>query len=174
MSLSDLASVGSLVSGVAVLVSLVYLALQVRQTEKNQRAQISQGVIDRTSDMNMWVIDSQMLDVFLKARNQQTDLSEKEIFHLSIIFRVLLSNSQDAYVQHSAGLIDQLTFDQTMTTLKYWLGNPIFRAIWKSQNTILASTEWAAYIEKLLKEMPLTEKTDMVERFQNNLTEILR
>ena len=34
MSLSDLASLGSFVSGVAVLVSLIYLALQVRQPKK--------------------------------------------------------------------------------------------------------------------------------------------
>ena len=40
MSLSDLASIGSLVSGVAVLGSLIYLALQVRQTDRNQQAAI--------------------------------------------------------------------------------------------------------------------------------------
>jgi hypothetical protein len=43
MTLSDLASIGSLVSGVAVLVSLVYLSSQVRQTEKNQRALMESG-----------------------------------------------------------------------------------------------------------------------------------
>ena len=43
MSLSDLASLGSFVSGVAVLISLIYLALQVRQTEKNQQSLMQQG-----------------------------------------------------------------------------------------------------------------------------------
>ncbi|HEX3432128.1 MAG TPA: hypothetical protein VHT03_14710 [Rhizomicrobium sp.] len=43
MSLSDLASLGSFVSAFAVLASLVYLALQVRQAEKNQRAILNQG-----------------------------------------------------------------------------------------------------------------------------------
>ena len=37
MSLTDLASLGSFVSGVTVLISLIYLALQVRQAEKNDR-----------------------------------------------------------------------------------------------------------------------------------------
>ena len=37
MSLSDVAAIGSLVSGVAVLVSLVYLSLQVKQAERNQQ-----------------------------------------------------------------------------------------------------------------------------------------
>jgi hypothetical protein len=50
MTLSDLASIGSLVSGVAVLVSLIYLALQVRQAEKNQRALMNQGTVARVSE----------------------------------------------------------------------------------------------------------------------------
>lgn len=50
MSLSDLASLGSFVSGFAVLVSLVYLALQVRQAEKNQRAVLNHGYITRVTD----------------------------------------------------------------------------------------------------------------------------
>ena len=43
MSLSDLASIGSLVSGVAVLVSLIYLSQQTRQNTKHSRALIQQG-----------------------------------------------------------------------------------------------------------------------------------
>ena len=40
MSLSDLASLGSFVSGFAVLISLIYLALQVRWTKRNQQIAI--------------------------------------------------------------------------------------------------------------------------------------
>src|SRR5579862_4809924 len=50
MTLADLASIGSLISGVAVLISLIYLALQVRQAEKNQRALMNQGTAARVSD----------------------------------------------------------------------------------------------------------------------------
>src|SRR5215472_11229819 len=57
MSLSDLASLGSFVSGAAVLASLVFLFFQmrqmteqVRQTERNQRATINQERIAQYSD----------------------------------------------------------------------------------------------------------------------------
>ena len=43
MSLSDLASLGSFVSGLAVMISLIYLAVQIRQAERNQKAMIQQG-----------------------------------------------------------------------------------------------------------------------------------
>jgi hypothetical protein len=47
MSLSDLASIGTLVSSVAVFVSLIYLGLQMRQNAKHTRALIHQARIDR-------------------------------------------------------------------------------------------------------------------------------
>ena len=51
MSLSDWASIGSLVSSIAVLISLIYLALQVRQAERNQQASIRQGRATRMVDI---------------------------------------------------------------------------------------------------------------------------
>jgi len=38
ISLSDLAAIGSFISGVAVVVSFVFLAVQLRQNARNQRA----------------------------------------------------------------------------------------------------------------------------------------
>ena len=44
MNLSDLSSIASLVSGIAVVVSLVYLAQQIRQNTKHSQALIQQAV----------------------------------------------------------------------------------------------------------------------------------
>ena len=67
MSLSDLASIGSLVSGMAVLVSLIFLYIQLReihsqvlQAEKNQRAMMNQGVISRGVSIGVFLIQPQI------------------------------------------------------------------------------------------------------------------
>jgi hypothetical protein len=51
MSLSSLASIGSFVGAVAVVVSIIYLSLQVRQAEKSQRALMNQGAITRVTGL---------------------------------------------------------------------------------------------------------------------------
>lgn len=60
MSLSDLASLGSFISALAVLISLIFLyfqlrqlAVQVKQAEKNQQAAIQQSRNHRRIDMFM-------------------------------------------------------------------------------------------------------------------------
>ena len=43
MTLSDLAAIGSFISGLAVVITLAFLLLQMRQTNKNQRALMQHG-----------------------------------------------------------------------------------------------------------------------------------
>src|SRR5712671_280467 len=49
MTLSDLASFGSLVGGLAVVITLVFLSIQTRQTNKNQRSLMQQGQTNRVA-----------------------------------------------------------------------------------------------------------------------------
>ena len=65
MSLSALASLGSFVSGFAVLISLVYLALQVRQTERNQQISIRHSRVSRTVELHLALSDPAVADAWL-------------------------------------------------------------------------------------------------------------
>jgi hypothetical protein len=51
MTLADLSTIAGLISSLAVLVSLIYLAIQVRQAERNQQASIRQGRATRAVDI---------------------------------------------------------------------------------------------------------------------------
>lgn len=52
ISLEAISSIGSMMSGLAVLGSLVYLSLQVKQAEKNQQAIIQQTRSTRNAEFN--------------------------------------------------------------------------------------------------------------------------
>ena len=79
MSLSDLASIGSLVSGVAILVSLIYLAIQVRQAEKNQRAVLNQGYITRVADYLRWYAESPINELRTRVIAGDTSFTAEEL-----------------------------------------------------------------------------------------------
>ncbi len=172
MTLSDLASIGSLVSGVAVLVSLVYLSLQVRQTEKNQRALMNQGVITRAVDALTWMAQPDISDLIIKVRTGEREYSAQELTKLGLILRAMLLTGQDAYIQRKSGLTDQVTFDATMGGVKFWLALPAARALWKFDRTTYAP-EWMSYVDRLIAETPLAKPADIAATFQANLTEVL-
>ena len=73
MSLSQLAEIGSFVSGVAILASLIFLYFQlrqinhqVRQAEKNQKSAIRQGRASRTVRIILAGTDPSLADAFTK------------------------------------------------------------------------------------------------------------
>ena len=172
MSLSDLASVGSLVSGMAVLVSLVYLALQVRQTERNQRALMNQGVITRTVELIMLNNEPRMNDLIARVYAGEATFTAPEIQLLRNHVRARLINVQDAYLQHRSGLTDQITFDNAMGGTRSMLAQPVFRAIWKSVRNTHAP-EWMEYVDKLIETTPISKPVDAVARFKAAFAEVM-
>ena len=68
MSLSDLAALGSFISGIAVIVTLVFLLVQTRQTLKNQRSLMQQGRTARIVDLIFRQTEPQLMDVMLRGR----------------------------------------------------------------------------------------------------------
>jgi len=72
MSLSDLAAFGSFVSGLAVLVSLIFLLLQVRQTNRNQRALMQQGISARYLQMNSTASSPEVAKTLVRVWQRET------------------------------------------------------------------------------------------------------
>ncbi|MFI4975976.1 MAG: hypothetical protein ACHP84_15660 [Caulobacterales bacterium] len=87
--------------------------------------------------------------------------------------RVTLINAQDAYVQHRAGLADQMSLDNSMGPVRVLLlAQPVYRALWKSSRASYAP-EWAAYIDRTIEQTPLATPVDSVARFQADLAEVM-
>jgi hypothetical protein len=169
MSLSDLASFGSLISGVAVLISLVYLSLQVKQTEKNQRALMNQGYITRTADILMHYSHSVVNAERARVISGDTKFTAEELNRLSLTLRIALLNLQDARTQHKSGLIDRITLDNDIGAIKsFFLNQPVFRAIWPGARATYAP-ELTAFIDDLIAEVTFAQPADVVETFQRNL-----
>ena len=173
MTLSDLSSIVGVISGLAVLGSLAYLSLQVRQTERNQRALMNQGVINRISENLRWSTEPHMVELLASVEAGKSQFTAEELLKLRLRLRNILFNTQDAYVQHNAGLLDQVTMDNSMIGIRSLLVLPVYRALWKLHRETYAP-EWIAYIDKLIEETPLATPTDAVARFDATLAEVMR
>ena len=176
MTLSDLAALGSFVSGLAVLVSLVFLYFQLRQVneqvkqaEKNQRAVLNQGYITRVTEYLRWYAESPINELRARVIAGDTSFTAEELLRLQMAFRVTLLSAQDAYLQHKAGLVDTMTLDNSMRSVRTtWIEQPVYRALWLQQAPTIAP-EFAAVIETMLRETPVRKAVDVVSRFKSDL-----
>lgn len=168
MTLSDLASIGTLISSFAVLISLIYLALQVKVTEKNQRALINQGVLTRTVEMVKWNAEPHISELVTRVFSGDTNFTAEEINRLRLIMRVRLSNFQDAYLQRHLRLGDEITYENAFIGIKQLLAQPVFRSMWKRHRDTYAS-ELIETVDGMIRDTPLTRPADSVAQFKSDL-----
>lgn len=172
MSLKDLASIGTLISSVAVLISLIYLALQVRVTEKNQRALINQGVLTRTVEMVKWNAEPHISELVTRVFSGEINFTAEEINRLRLIMRVRLSNFQDAYLQRHLRLSDEITYENAFIGIKMLMAQPVFRSMWTRHRNTYAS-ELIEIVDQVIRETSLTPPADSVEQFKSDLAAVV-
>src|SRR6516165_7328768 len=111
MSLSDLASLGSFVSGFAVLISLIYLALQVRQTERNQQVSIRHSRVSRTVELHLALADPAVADAWLHGLGRPEEITRTELGQFNNLCRALFFHFEDSFYQREEGLLNDAAFE---------------------------------------------------------------
>ncbi|SRR5665213_380570 len=171
MTLSDLASIGSLVSGVAVLVSLVYLSIQVRQADKNQRTSLQQGTSERGIDIVRHWGDPHIAQAYMKTMAGDTNLGSLEAFQLNMHFRASLLSFQDNFLLQRVSLIDDIQLESIRRTIKVLMTQPVLRAMWNLMRDSFAP-EFAEFVETLARDLPLAAPYDFGARLKAAVEEV--
>jgi hypothetical protein len=161
MSLSDLASLGSFVSGIAVLASLIFLYFQVRQvkqqviqTEKNQQATIRQQRASRTVAINLGATEPSLVESAYKAVTGAKDFSPTQLYQFTRYSHALFKSYEDSFYQHRDGLLTDRDFGADINIAGRVLRVPAFRLQWRRMRTGYGP-EFVEFIDALLAKTPV-------------------
>ena len=149
MSFADLASLGSFVSGVGVLVSLIYLSLQIRQNTRAVRSQIHQRIADSLLSLGAILADhSREFTAALKADEKTfVDMPDDEKFAFLACIFAFFKHFENMYLQYQEGLIARENWDAwTSQMFMYWR-MPAVQNWWKSRR-LTFSPEFRRFIEE--------------------------
>jgi hypothetical protein len=166
LTLSDVATLASIVSSAAVALSLVYVALQVRQAEKNQRALMQQGRADRAWEGAFRVADPALSKLFYRGLRTPHDLSADELDQFVSICRAAFLSAEDSFLQHKSGLLDRTAYVSFVAGLKgYVAAAPGLRAAWRLTSTQFGA-EYAAFMDAILSSTPHTAAVTPLARWK--------
>jgi len=166
MSLADLASLGSFVSGVAVLISLVYLSLQIRQNTKHSRALVQQGRAARIADTALRLAELPDESGFDKCFMGQSDVTPAELRRFLNVARAIFISAEDSYFQHRHGLLDDVSFASFEASLKNGMGSSGLGAAWKLTNGMY-EPEFRAYVERTMGDLNLAAPQDRITQWRS-------
>jgi hypothetical protein len=176
MSLSNLASLGSFISGFAVLISLIFLYFQIRQvsrqvkqSEKNQQAMIRQVRSNRTVDIALTGTDLQ----FSEAMEEVMSVSGKEpsavaLRQFASYWRATFYSWEDAFYQYQEGLLSDSAFNTFTVNIKAIMRSIPFRAQWRIWHYQYGS-EFVAWMDQLIAETPGRESFDLAVTWKEAL-----
>jgi hypothetical protein len=131
MALSVLASLGSFVSGIAVLISLIYLALQVRQTERNQQVSIRHSRASRTVELHLALTDPAVAEAWLHGLGSPDEITRTELHQFTNLCRAFFFHFEDSFYQREEGLLNDDAFETVVAGARLLARSPGVRAAWK-------------------------------------------
>lgn len=148
MTLSDIASIGSLVSGFAVLVSLVYLGIQTRQNVRHSQALIQQGRAARISDTSLRMAELRGDAGLNKCFEGSQDVSAQDVARFLFLCRSIFVSAEDSYFQHKQGLLDEMVFASFEASVKSGMGARGLAAGWM-MTANMYEPEFRAYMDSI-------------------------
>lgn len=158
MSLSDLASLGSFISGIAVLFSFIFLAVQIRQNARNQRAIIHNERTRLVQDLTVQSFGSrESAETMLRGNAADVSLdtaqSRQYLAMLLSVFRLF----EEFYYQHRDGMMDEARWRSNSLRMHGFLAIPGMRAGWRTHAPTFGS-DFRAWMEAILRKVSMDSR----------------
>jgi hypothetical protein len=132
MTLSDLAAFSTALSGAAVTGSLIYLAIQTRQSVRHTRALIQQGSSARTVSIVLSNMEPDVMAAWLEGNGQEATPAAIRKAQFFLLCQTSVTAMEDIFAQHSAGLMQPEVFARNCAVHRNLLLEPGYREYWNN------------------------------------------
>lgn len=172
MTLEQLFFISQTVAAAAVVASIIYLAREVRQSERVQRANMQQGRANRVSTTALTMANPDLARVWQKGLSADPQLTREEFMQWLLMCRAAFLSGEDSYLQHKAGLLDEAAFNSYVAGVRFYGASPGMRAMWRVTSAQFGP-DYRSFVDGVLKELPVAAQADAYSAWQEQLREEL-
>jgi len=154
INLQSLANLGEIVGAAAVVASLLYLAVQVRQGTNAQRTENYARALERISSVQSALsLDSEISRIFASGVQDTSSLTPLE----KIRFTWALYESFDAFEfmfhTYEINQIPEEVWERWSATVAWWMSFPGVQAWWQSR-PVQFSRSFTLFVESIIQDNP--------------------
>jgi hypothetical protein len=143
-------AVGEVLGALGVIVTLGYLATQVRQNTKALRTESYRAWGDQINRINLLPIDNpEFAELNGRAYLDPESLTDAEWQKVSVVMLSTMHLFEALFVGASEGTIDRKLWQAEQNSLKHWLAEPVV-ARWWALNPYGFTDEFRAMVDDLL------------------------
>jgi hypothetical protein len=147
-----LGNFGEFVGSLVVLVTVIYLAIQVRQTRLSVQSSSWQNGVNRIIDWNFRLAeDVELLDVFQRGLSDPDRLTSQEQLRLSLVLASVLQQFHKWYLDNEKGLVEEAAWLGEADSMVAILSSP-GGARWWRQFEVPFTPGFRAYVDGRLRD----------------------
>ena len=148
MNWEAIGSIGEIVGAAAVVVSVLYLAFQIRQNTHSVRGSTIQAVTETIQRENRW--SSDLGETFVKAIESPSEVTAVEAFKLGEWLSAAMSARQNEYFQYKKKLMDQEMWDASLGIIRSIMSVEFCRNWWHGYDKQVYSPEFVAVVDDVI------------------------
>lgn len=151
MSIEELGSIGDFVGSIAVLISLVYLAVQVKGNTEAARTSTYQAIVSEFGALNRSLAGTPGLSMlFVNALEDFEILSADDKARMSQLFFVCFHDFENMYYQYRKGYLEDDVWQGWKRLMLAYHSRPGFQTWWAIRSDVFSSS----FVEFLRTEKP--------------------
>lgn len=152
MSLENLYFLTQIIAVGLILVSLIFVGLQLLQSNRLARADMTQRAIDRFfTPMEIMASDPDLAEHYGRVLRGETPPSIAVKARLNWFFTMMLQAHVGSWTIEKDGLVDERTIDARVKTILRMIEAPHFRKEWvRTKERQIFPLDYTSYIDRLL------------------------
>ena len=145
MNLADLANLGEAIGGFAVVLSLLYVAYELRTSTKTMRASTASQSSQSWSSLNESILhDPELIaltNILFSKEYDSESLTKVERARLSLFCRTVMQKAEAEYFLFEAGILTERIWKIRRINIRKWFMLPGWIEWWDSEKRLSGYTE---------------------------------
>jgi hypothetical protein len=135
LNLDQLTNIAEIVASVATVATLIYLAFEIRTSNKLQRAESRRSVLNHVAPLSIAIGQSKVTsDLFYRGMMEYDKLEPSDKIQFEFLFSVMSSHVDLAFTDWKLGLTDSNSFDSSARDFFNLLQTPGGNAYWRHRS----------------------------------------
>lgn len=141
VTLSELGNIGEFISSIGVIVSLIYLAVQIRKNTDTERTSTYQSVVSDFGSLNQTMSSSaELSSLYVKGMENFNDLAADEKARISQLFFATFHYFENMFYQYRKGYLETDVWRGWERLMLTYYARPGFQSWWSVRRDVFSDS----------------------------------
>ena len=131
--LDTLGNLGDFIGGIAVVVTLAYLAYQMRRSTETVRANSVRELTESILSATAALVESENAEIYLRGARSYSSLTSEEKFRFGMLLGLFVARFETVLEYQERGMVNDAYVVFQSDAIRLIFGNPGVREWWKSR-----------------------------------------